>query len=90
MDSGHCKEQFENSFDAKIKKFFKWEQVEKSILYQKAIFKFLILRQVFCSLPFDFCIFYFQAPYQVWIWFTRAIDDAGLCTGSDKFDGNDL
>ena len=45
---------------------FNYEKIEESNSYQKEIYKFLIIRTVLATLPFDFLVMYYRFPAYLW------------------------
>ena len=44
----------------------------------------MLVRQIFATLVFDFCIIYFNVPATLWYFYTGVINDWGLCEQSSK------
>ena len=70
-DDTKCKEAYANGLgrNALIQSLYSWDKVLESLSYNRAVFKYLAVRQLFAKLPFDFAIIYFQVPALMWYFF---------------------
>ena len=78
-DENRVKKLYEQKVEESDKELLSWDKVQESLAYNGAIYKFLIIRQVFATLPFDFLIIYLNVPAYLWYMYTRVVDSWGMC-----------
>ena len=88
-DEKRCRDLFDNKFPQVVRDHFKYEKVEESNAYQKVIFKFLIVRTIFATLPFDFAVMYYRFPAYLWYATIQHADELGFCGDESSNSGHE-
>ncbi len=62
-----------------MKELIPWPKVKEGLAYNRTVYKFLAVRQIFANLIFDFSIIYFNIPAFLWYMYTDVVSSWGMC-----------
>ena len=81
-DEERCKESYENMTPL-VKELYKWEEAVKSIGFTRKFYKFLIWRELTCTIPFYLAFWGFYGPAYMWNFYLGKFLKWGLCENGD-------